>query len=279
MDWIRNRLLFQKYESVEFHEEDKESQSSSIPFISSQSPTTAQRLRSSPTVWMATTFLTTAICIIQFFLYHAHTAVGSFEAGFATDFGPAKHVVTTKRVLFEGSPVFYPNGTMHFPETASPKYVGEPSEEIDRNWDALTKNRYWVLSAEEARQAWGEKYTDFWDEATKSYMAGFDMQHTLHCLNFLRKTYWPEHYPMSAVHGNVHRDHCIDHLRQLVMCQGDITPVATLYRPGIERNYVESNRWHTCRDTSKILEWAEGRFHESQEWILERTNGEVHWDN
>lgn len=115
--------------------------------------------------------------------------------------------------------------------------------------------------------------------------------------NFLRMSFYPDHYTdMSPVHGVIHRgnsshfpsvlvaaywflypnlDHCIDHLRQLVQCQGDITPIPTRYREGIGLNYIDSDRWHTCRDWSSITQWVEKRFAESRKVIAEQTNGEV----
>jgi hypothetical protein len=72
-------------------------------------------------------------------------------------------------------------------------------------------------------------------------------------------------------------DHCIDHLRQLVQCQGDITPIPTRFRDGIGRNYIDSDRWHTCRDWSSITQWVEKRYTESQKVVAEQTKGRVNW--
>ncbi|KAH8645966.1 hypothetical protein BGZ60DRAFT_554929 [Tricladium varicosporioides] len=202
----------------------------------------------------------------------------TFQAGFQTDFKPALSAIKTHKVLFEGSPRFYPNGTMYSPKPHNgPRYIGEPSQEIDDNWHALTKGRYWVLSEDEAIQAFGaEEYHAYWDPSTKSYIAGFDAQHTLHCLNFLRMSFYPDYYTdKSPIHGIVHRDHCIDHLRQLVQCQGDITPIPTRFREGIGRNYIDSNRWHTCRDWTSIRQWVDQRYAESKKVVAEHTNGEV----
>ncbi|KAH8682948.1 hypothetical protein BGZ60DRAFT_427425 [Tricladium varicosporioides] len=279
MDWFNNRSFFRRYQPLNNHNEDDkdtESQTSSTPFLPPSTPfTTSQSLSSAPIIWQLAAILFLSLNIAQFFLNRSRHPPGTFESGFATDFAPALGVVSTKKVLFEGSPLFYDNGTMDFPKPRGLRYAGEPSDEIDRNWNALTRKRYWVVSEEEARTAWGEGYKEFWDESTSNYIAGFDMQHTLHCLNFLRKAFHPARYPMSAVHGDVHRDHCIDHLRQLVMCYGDITPIPTKYRPGIGRNYVESNRWHTCRNTDAVLEWVGKRFEESKEKVSQASGGKA----
>ena len=59
-------------------------------------------------------------------------------------------------------------------------------------------------------------------------------------------------------------DHCIDHLRQMVMCYADSTPIPTRYFPGINQNFIDSDRQHTCRDFSKIREWTTEGFRASE---------------
>lgn len=54
--------------------------------------------------------------------------------------------------------------------------------------------------------------------------------------------------------------HCIDHLRQMVQCYGDVTIIPTKLRPGLGENYIDSDRFHTCRDFSAIREWTYARF-------------------
>lgn len=55
-------------------------------------------------------------------------------------------------------------------------------------------------------------------------------------------------------------DHCLDQLRQYVMCAGDMTPIPTKYYPGKGRNYVLSDVPHTCRNFDKLREWQWSRF-------------------
>lgn len=59
------------------------------------------------------------------------------------------------------------------------------------------------------------------------------------------------------------KGHCIDQLRQSIMCSGDLTPV-TLRRVWIEHPHRsvllgETERTHTCRDFEAIREWATRR--------------------
>lgn len=52
----------------------------------------------------------------------------------------ARAQISVKRVMFTGGPTFYDNGTevLRFPAD-QPRYVGEPSQDIDDAWNALTR--------------------------------------------------------------------------------------------------------------------------------------------
>lgn len=92
-----------------------------------------------------------------------------------------------------------------------------------------------------------------------------EVTHTLHCLDHLRKSFYPNYYPPdSAIHGILHRDHCLDHLRQMVLCNGDLTPIPTRFYKALDHNYIDSDRPHTCRNWPRI-----------RDWIWERHNGSL----
>lgn len=90
---------------------------------------------------------------------------------------------------FKGTPDFDSNGTMHTPAVdkhakwpENHKFVGEPTAEIDNNWMSLVEDRYFSISEEEAKEAWGERRHEYVDEDHGGYSAGLDVFHTLHCL-------------------------------------------------------------------------------------------------
>lgn len=90
---------------------------------------------------------------------------------------------------FTGSPLFDDNGTMvaapvdkHADWPENHLFTGEPSQQIDDNWEDLIEDRYFSISEEEAVEAWGERRFDYVDEERGGYTAGLDVFHTLHCL-------------------------------------------------------------------------------------------------
>ncbi|KAI4097633.1 MAG: hypothetical protein LQ344_000366 [Seirophora lacunosa] len=59
------------------------------------------------------------------------------------------------------------------------------------------------------------------------------------------------------------KSHCIDHIRQQIMCQGDLTPLPSQYFESKGMNYLDSDREHTCRDFSRIRQWTHLRYNQS----------------
>ena len=80
----------------------------------------------------------------------------------------------------------------------------------------------------------------------------------------IRKALSPEYYPQMApgLHGEddhllgfKHTDHCIDAIRQSLMCSADVSPF--VWRPdAMNRLRPEGKVMHTCRNFEKIWEWA-----------------------
>ena len=80
--------------------------------------------------------------------------------------------------------------------------------------------------------------------------------------NNIRKALRPAYYgpPGTDPNHQLHQDHCIEQLRQSVMCAGDMTPVPTRYYASLGRNYVDSDVRHTCRNFGTLQEWVVGRY-------------------
>ncbi|KAF8852308.1 hypothetical protein BDZ45DRAFT_550112, partial [Acephala macrosclerotiorum] len=53
--------------------------------------------------------------------------------------------------------------------------------------------------------------------------------------------------------------HCLEQIRQYVMCFGDLTPVLTRYYESVGRNYADSDVLHTCRNFGDLREWMNER--------------------
>lgn len=59
----------------------------------------------------------------------------------ASDFGPARHLVDTQEVLFQGGPARDQNGSFYLPHPSEIRYVGEPDEAMDKAWEDLVGSK------------------------------------------------------------------------------------------------------------------------------------------
>lgn len=174
-----------------------------------------------------------------------------YDASVDLLYSPARDLVTYKVVRFHND---YNEKTI---------YQQEPSPEVDEAWDDLY--RHLVVSRINAGQAakLGESTLRIATEPD-NFVMGLDVFHQLHCLNGIRKVlpnnlpYYLEHN--DTAHGVVlethHAAHCVEMLRQLLICNADISPVTWKWDPLLNRSAPLIYNEHQCRDFDKVREWA-----------------------
>ncbi|KAJ3473329.1 hypothetical protein NLG97_g10370 [Lecanicillium saksenae] len=125
---------------------------------------------------------------------------------------------------------------------------------------------YITITREEAKNAFGRHFERYYDPQREGYTAGFDMFHTLHCLNHVRMLLYSYVFPSQHAHAmdvlsdaTVHPNHCIEQIRQYIMCLGDMTPIPTVFFPSRNASHVESDLVHTCRNFQLLQDWLVGR--------------------
>lgn len=57
--------------------------------------------------------------------------------------------------------------------------------------------------------------------------------------------------------------HCIEQIRQCIMCSGDMTPIPTKFNPLRKHSYVDSDVKHTCRNFGVLRDWLSARYNGS----------------
>jgi hypothetical protein len=57
-------------------------------------------------------------------------------------------------------------------EPGEKMYVGDPSPEIDRNWQELLWGRYFSISEDEAKDIWGDDHEKYKDVLRSGYTGG-----------------------------------------------------------------------------------------------------------
>lgn len=72
----------------------------------------------------------------------------------------------------DGTTYLFPvNTSAPWPENR--RYIGQPDQEVDANWDELIGDRYFSISEEEASYAWGDDRGKYVDERQGGYTAGY----------------------------------------------------------------------------------------------------------
>jgi len=150
------------------------------------------------------------------------------------------------------------------PVTYTSKYHGPPTDAVDDAWTDLYKDALSAIPGSEMMQM--VNASDKIAGLDDRYLIQLDIFHQLHCLNTLRKIAWPERYPYvteqraSAAHAMKvdHIDHCINSIRESLMCNADLSPDVWQVDPRDKVSKIQFNSVHTCRDWSSIQEWAHG---------------------
>ncbi|KAI0080783.1 hypothetical protein K474DRAFT_1636716 [Panus rudis PR-1116 ss-1] len=143
-------------------------------------------------------------------------------------------------------------------------YQGEPSKEVDEAWDGLY-NEFGnsMIPKSLARLLPNRTVPIPGDE--EHYILVLSVFHQLHCLNLMRKIFFREHYTdpetgyvagYSPERLTGHYMHCIDTLRQAVMCASDISPIVWQWNERVGKATPAMNVAHSCRSFDKIVEWA-----------------------
>ncbi|GFG19482.1 hypothetical protein IFM5058_10133 [Aspergillus udagawae] len=176
-----------------------------------------------------------------------------------TELWSVQPAIEVEKVRFSGTLEFDNNSTLisTYWNPSAPKYTGDPSEELDDLWNALIHPDGVDLRGEEAKSIYGKTF----EKPGGWSIVSIDVFHQLHCLNVLRQALRPDYYtrhdPEPAY--SIHINHCLDHLRQALMCHVDVTPIPVLWAEKEDRPLNDFQVEHTCRNFWKVKDWARER--------------------
>ncbi|KAF1979261.1 hypothetical protein BU23DRAFT_576903 [Bimuria novae-zelandiae CBS 107.79] len=152
-------------------------------------------------------------------------------------------------------------------------YRGPAGAEVDAAWEALGVGyRPIVVPLEEAAKSGLQPHQVQVESVYGGgFLANVEVLHHLHCLNILRKSLaWNYAYYHAQGHPpfsnsddiiRVHVTHCLDILRQQLMCVPDVGVLGQVWWKSEEMAqptpFVEFNTEHRCRDFEGVRAWAE----------------------
>lgn len=121
----------------------------------------------------------------------------------------------------------------------------------DQAWDEINTNPVAVaLSNDYVKEHGLTESTRFpWDtERSVYYVKGL---HDLHCLKLLRRAIVANQRNQKQLISYDHLFHCLDGLRQDIMCVADDTPM-----PAAKTHHIGDGQIRLCRDWNKLLAWS-----------------------
>ncbi|KAH8703315.1 hypothetical protein BGW36DRAFT_354739 [Talaromyces proteolyticus] len=168
------------------------------------------------------------------------------------------------------------------------RFRGPPSQDIDDAWEEITYPQGGLvrLSRDQLDRINASEYAaEYTEEMGGGYIAGIEAFHQLHCLNMVRQATYMDYYlPKNKEWEDqetlrYHLDHCIDMLRQKLMCDPDLGMVTYVWAKGYKQPLPDFSTVHKCRPYSKVLDWAHANYvHGSNVADLERAPGALERD-
>jgi len=135
------------------------------------------------------------------------------------------------------------------------------SPELDRAWNDLYNFGISKIPKDQAAKLPNKTHAIPGDEGY--YIAELDVFHNLHCLNMVRKALDPGYYPDWDIsrfkNASEHVIHCVDWIRQSIMCNADTSVIVWQWDDRFNSSIVKGNVAHTCRNFEKIQDWAKQR--------------------
>ncbi|KAJ4479293.1 hypothetical protein J3R30DRAFT_3682556 [Lentinula aciculospora] len=148
-------------------------------------------------------------------------------------------------------------------------YEQPPSPEVDAAWMELTKYSITKVSQSIAQSLPNKTWPVPGSADAPEYITGPDVFHALHCLDLLRMKLYPDHYSSKfPLNQRGHAEHCIGHIRQSLMCFGDMTMNVYQYSKNHGYAVLRTDVAHTCRDFDKLKAWTEENWLDLEDEML-----------
>ncbi|KAK1613536.1 hypothetical protein BDP81DRAFT_387988 [Colletotrichum phormii] len=144
--------------------------------------------------------------------------------------------------------------------------MGQPNPELDKKWYHLAGLRNFAVDQETLARANKSRAAVQWP-GTQKYQAGLEAFHQLHCLNYIRMYTYMDYYskidfdmlqePLEE--RTEHKDHCIDVLRQQLMCAPDLNIYTFHWTKHSPVPFFDLSTNHECIDWERFDSWTTGQ--------------------
>lgn len=131
------------------------------------------------------------------------------------------------------------------------------SDEADRAWGELYNHTIMKIPKSEAVLLPNKTYPIL--DEPGYYLGGLDVFHQLHCLNNVRRALHRDRYANDTDLDEEHVSHCVDTIRQSLMCNADISVNVWQWSAKLSAVVGYSTQAHSCRNFEKLKNWARSR--------------------
>lgn len=140
-------------------------------------------------------------------------------------------------------------------------FAGDPSPELDHAWHNLLTNINLRLSTEEMQRL---NQTSLELSNGSGYLGTLGVYHELHCLKRTRKWiyrdyYYPNITRLEHLEHEKHVEHCLELLRQAVICKGDVSVTPFKWLGNTLEPTTKEGILHRCVDWDRLAGWAHER--------------------
>jgi hypothetical protein len=277
MDKSSISTLKSKHSGVPPYEDDEEcsrygheAEQALLTSFSPQKSVTNKPLAALP--WMLSTAILLILLLSAVLVFSNADTICSVTVSQLTDLPAAQVAIEYEYQMYTGD-LAWDNSSKSITRLhdAPVEYFGPPSQALDDAWALLLRNEFAPLQAYELPRSIRES-----DRANDGqYWFELDVLHNLHCLNAVRKGISRSLYPSSVpepekkikqndadIHGtewdHVHLEHCMDRIRQALMCQADMT-LSVMHRWGEHRAQLYKTEERLCRKWEPVREWMNKR--------------------
>lgn len=162
------------------------------------------------------------------------------------------------------------NGTL-FPAREQPSIARQsPNPEAEAVWEEWELTRVLPVTAAQIRSMGKDPSTvakledAIWGLGDDAYASTLDVYHQLHCLNYLRKLIYPDHYNRSEFHHadhpgyfEIHMNHCVDILMQAIQCSGNVNLIMMNWVETQDYPFPDMSINRQCVDFEKLTQWRQ----------------------
>ncbi|KAI1192609.1 hypothetical protein F5X97DRAFT_340078 [Nemania serpens] len=137
------------------------------------------------------------------------------------------------------------------------RFKGPTVKEVDRAWLQLLNGGHELRMSKEKVARAGLKTVDLEDGSGDQIVLS-TTYHMLHCIYVLYQLNHPEFYGVDPglVPQDIHVDHCVDNLRQYLMCHATDSLMTFVWREDTPRPYPALDTTETCVDWDYYDAWT-----------------------